>query len=229
MINKESFSPAPWQMSGKGYIFLYPITKEFVMTQGMVPDFLKGRYTGGFGSMMLVNYADSNVGPYSELLFIPGKFDYKGKKWQTISKIYVSSEASIVNGRKNWGIPKERATFEFKRLNEREERIIVTAGETRILDVVLRSGVIPFPVSTKFLPFHLVQREKQKEFYTSFSGKGTGRLAKVKKISVDSDFFPDVSLKKPLAVVHVDPFMLTFPVPRIEKVDVHDSNNRYHS
>ncbi len=69
-------------MSGKGYIFLYPLTKEFVMTQGMVPDFLKGRYTGGFGSMMLVNYADSNVGPYSELLFIPGKFDYKGKKWQ---------------------------------------------------------------------------------------------------------------------------------------------------
>ncbi len=150
-------------MSGKGYIFLYPLTKEFVTTQGMVPDFLKGRYTGGFASMMLVNYADSNVGPYSELLFIPGKFDYKGKKWQTISKIYVSSEASIVNGRKNWGIPKERATFEFKRLNEREERIIVTAGETRILDVVLRSGVIPFPVSTKFLPFHLVQRENQQE------------------------------------------------------------------
>lgn len=86
MINKESFSPAPWQMSGKGYIFLYPITKEFVMTQGMVPDFLKGRYTGGFASMMLVNYADSNVGPYSELLFIPGKFDYKGKNGKRLVK-----------------------------------------------------------------------------------------------------------------------------------------------
>ena len=34
----------------------------------------------------LVDYAESNAGPYGELLFIPGKFRFGGKKLDTISK-----------------------------------------------------------------------------------------------------------------------------------------------
>ena len=105
--------PAPWDLKGKGYIFLYKFNKKFVEQSGKVPEFLKDSFTGGFGSVMLVNYKQSNAGPYGELLFIPGKFKFNNKKLDNISKIYVSTMESVVNGRLNWGIPKEKADFSF--------------------------------------------------------------------------------------------------------------------
>ena len=78
MENKVKAYPAPWNLHGKGYIFLYKFKKDFVAQSGNVPAFLDGAFVGGFGSMMLVDYEESNAGPYGELLFIPGKFRFGG-------------------------------------------------------------------------------------------------------------------------------------------------------
>ena len=169
---------------------------------------------------MLVDYLKSNAGPYDELLFIPGKFDFKGKKLDTISKIYVSSTESVVNGRANWGIPKEQAEFNFEKLNSREEHIRVNCGGNLVAEFVISSGVLPFPVSTRLLPFLLVQLHEGKYMYTSFSGNGIGRFAKVKKLEVNSDLFPDISLCKPIAAIRVEPFTITFPKALIEDTEV---------
>ena len=80
MENKVKTYPAPWNLRGKGYIFLYKFKKDFVAQSGNVPAFLDGAFAGGFGSVMLVDYGESNAGPYGELLFIPGKFRFGGKK-----------------------------------------------------------------------------------------------------------------------------------------------------
>jgi hypothetical protein len=93
--------PAPWHLTGKGYILLYKLQRSFIENHGMVPPFLQGKFSGGFGCIMLVDYATSDAGPYEELLFIPGKFHHEGKKLNTISKIYVSTIDSVVNGRRN--------------------------------------------------------------------------------------------------------------------------------
>jgi acetoacetate decarboxylase len=53
----------------------------------------------------------SGVGPYKELLFIPGVFHINGRYTYSISKIYVSTEASVRSGIENWAIPKEVADF----------------------------------------------------------------------------------------------------------------------
>lgn len=53
----------------------------------------------------------SGVGPYRELLFIPGAFHINGRYTFSIPKIYVSTETSVNSGIKNWGIPKEVADF----------------------------------------------------------------------------------------------------------------------
>ncbi len=211
--------PAPWSLRGKGYILIYKFKRDFVEKHGNVPDFLQGHYAGGFGSVMLVDYQQSDAGPYGELLFIPGKFKFKGKRLDTISKIYVSSEESVVNGRTNWGIPKERADFEFEQLNSLEERIRVRLGGARIAEFIIRSGALPFPVSTKLLPFPLVQQQEGKYFYTTFSGSGTGRLAKIERLEVNSDYFPDISSCKPIAVIKVDPFAITFPKAVIKEIE----------
>ena len=209
--------PAPWNLQGTGYIFLYRFSEKFAEENGRVPDFLQGSFAGGFGSVMLVNYASSEAGPYGELLFIPGKFRFQGKKLDTISKIYVSTMESVVNGRANWGIPKEKADFAFTKIGENTEKAAVTVGGTPAAEFTLRSGKLAFPVNTKLMPFPLVQKHEDNYFFTNFSGKGKGHFAKIEELRINPALFPDVSALRPLAVIRVDPFDITFPVAEVKK------------
>ncbi|KAL2831549.1 hypothetical protein BDW59DRAFT_182183 [Aspergillus cavernicola] len=71
---------------------------------------------GWLKAIMIVRYEDTDVGPYDELMLFPGWAvnPNTGKKDMRISTIYVSTDASVWNGRRNWNIPKHRARFEFK-------------------------------------------------------------------------------------------------------------------
>lgn len=211
-MSKGSFTsvPAPWALKGTGIILIYKLSKEWVNDRGQLPEYLKGNFKGGLGYLMLVNYEESPVGPYKELLLIPGKFQPKNK--QSISKIYVSSEASTQNGRANWGIPKDTLPFSWESKNGKEH-IQMIANEKVVFDCEISSGGIPFPVSTALLPIDLYQNWKGLDFYTKPSGKGWGRLAKVKIKQSDSAFFPPIHEIKPLLAVKVDPFFITFPKP----------------
>ena len=202
--------PAPWNLKGKGYIFLYKFKKDFVGRSGNVPEFLDGSFAGGFGSVMLVDYESSDAGPYGELLFIPGKFRFGGRRLDTISRIYVSTQESVVNGRANWGIPKEKAEFRFGREADGTETAVVSASGAAA-EFRLKAGKLRFPVSTKLLPFPLVQQQDGKLYFTNFYGKGRGSLARLKDIRIDPALFPDVSLCRPIAVIRVEPFDITFP------------------
>ncbi|MCD0165179.1 hypothetical protein IHN58_05875, partial [Deinococcus sp. 12RED42] len=64
----------------------------------------------GRGVLMLVRYASSPVGPYDELLWAEVRGSPVGRRPQ-VTRIVVSTEASVVWGRRNWGIPKELASF----------------------------------------------------------------------------------------------------------------------
>lgn len=203
--------PAPWNLNGKGYIFIYKFSKKFVEQYGNVPEFLQGKFCGGFGAVMLVDYASSDAGPYGEFLFIPGKFRFNGKKLDNISKIYVSSMESVVNGRANWAIPKNQADFKFTMLDKKTESVEIKTEQGTVAEFEIKSGGLHFPVSTKLLPFPLVQKQDGKYFYTNFFGKGKGCLSKLKKVKINSNLFPDISLCKPIAVVKVEPFDITFP------------------
>lgn len=218
MENGIKTYPAPWDLRGKGYIFLYKFSKEFVVQNGNVPEFLNGAFAGGFGSMMLVDYEESNAGPYGELLFIPGKFRFGGKKLDTISKIYVSTMESVVNGRANWGIPKEKADFSFEKISDGTEKVSVTVNGKSAAEFTLKSGRLSFPVSTKLLPFPLVQKYEGKQYYTSFFGKGKGHFARITGMKINPALFPDVSVCRPIAVIRVEPFNITFPEAKIENV-----------
>ena len=136
MTNKVEKFPAPWNLKGKGYIIVYALDKDFVEKEGNVPEFLKGKFVGGFGALMLVDYEESNAGPYGEMLFIPGKFKFKNKRLDTISKIYVSTMESVVNGRNNWGIPKERADFKFTKIDENRENVCISLEGENIAELV---------------------------------------------------------------------------------------------
>ncbi|TFV93583.1 hypothetical protein E4S40_15170 [Algoriphagus kandeliae] len=215
-LSKELFqkAPAPWDLKGEGVILVYKFPKIWVEEQGQLPEYLKGKFTGGLGYLMLVNYTQSPVGPYRELLLIPGKFKPQGK--QSITRIFVDSEQSTQNGRANWGIPKE--TMDFDWIEEDEKiKIQVKSRKEPLFSCEIKPFGFPFPASTKLLPIDLYQHWEGKGFYTKPSGKGKAKLARVKIQEVNPKFFPQVDQIKPLLAVHIRPFQIHFPKPIIHE------------
>lgn len=55
-------------------------------------------------ALVLVRYEETEVGPYDELAVGPGFFvnPHTGKRDPRVSNIYVSTDASVWNGRRNW-------------------------------------------------------------------------------------------------------------------------------
>ena len=64
----------------------------------------------------IIRYSETPVGSYDELALLPGYFNGVGpegekKKDLRITGIWVSQETTLMNGRRNWGIPKYATSF----------------------------------------------------------------------------------------------------------------------
>lgn len=213
MEDKLTKFPAPWTLSGEGIILLFKFSEDWVKASKYIPEGLKKSFRGGLGYVMMVDYQESPVGPYREVLIIPGKFR-KNKK-QVITRIVVNSRESTINGRANWGIPKE--TFPIGWIKEKgKDTIIVTSGDKAVFKVEVTHGGIPFPVSTSVLPISLCQEWNKIKYYTRPSGFGWGKLAKLRHVDLDPSFFPDFRSVKPLLAVKVHPFTIAFPEPHFQ-------------
>ncbi len=171
-------------------------------------------FRGGLAAAMLVDYAQSGVGPYRELLFIPGRFALGGRSAHSISKIYVSTQASVASGRANWGIPKELAQFERSREGEMQRWRVHIDGRD-IFNIAYTPGRVAFRVWTWPFSLPLLQSLEGRVFLTKLRAHGVCKLAAVHELSVDADRFPDLTQLTPLGVLRVSRFSLTFPVPRL--------------
>jgi hypothetical protein len=210
-------APAPWNLSGRGFILMYRFPATFIRNSCFLPDDWKEQKWSGLGYVMLVDYEDSPVGPYHELLFIPGKSRFGGSKHSMITKIYVDSASSMDNGRANWGIPKELAEFNWT--EENRKHTVQIGGADPWFEIVLEQGSIPIPIDTRLIPINLYQELDNRKFLVSPAGKGTGRFTLVKNIYVDPLFFPGIDEFEPLVAFFVEPFKMTFPLAKTEPVD----------
>jgi hypothetical protein len=204
--------PAPWTLQGEGIVLLFHFKKDWVAQSGNLPEYLHDKFKGGFGYVMLVDYQESPVGPYKELLFIPGKFGEE--KLQSITTIFVDSVASTVHGRANWAIPKQTADFNWQK-EKGLDQVDVSLNGKQVFRASIRSGGIPFPMSTALLPIQLRQELDDQVFFTQPEGKGWGKLARIQEVDLDPQLFPDIRGIKPLLALRVSPFTLTFPKPSI--------------
>lgn len=208
--------PAPWNLKGEGIIMVFNFKKDWVENSAFLSKEQKGNFKGGLGYVMLVNYHDSPVGPYKELLIIPGTFN--PHKRQSITRIFVDSVASTDNGRYNWGIPKETVPMIW-RSEKGVDTIGIGSEDDPILFCRLKTYGIPFPATTKLVPIKLHQELGGKIFLTDPQGSGWGKLAKIETLKVDSDWFPDISGQKPLLCFKVNSFHMHFPESVIKDVD----------
>ncbi|OAK97761.1 hypothetical protein IQ06DRAFT_280464, partial [Phaeosphaeriaceae sp. SRC1lsM3a] len=119
---------APWPLKAESYL-LFLNMKE--LPKGVYDKLEEvwegeeyGTFKGGLGAVMIVRYSDTPVGPYDELILIPGNFTVPQpssanspikipKKALRIARIYVSQRTTTYNGRLNWNIPKHLARFSF--------------------------------------------------------------------------------------------------------------------
>ncbi|MDX1961093.1 MAG: acetoacetate decarboxylase [Leptospiraceae bacterium] len=212
--------PAPWNLNGEGFVLSFWANKEKNLEHGFIDINDRDSYVGGMGSAMLVNYSSSAVGPYYELLYIPGDFIFKGKKFKKITKIYVSSELSVREGILNWAIPKELAEFEWKKENDTTSvRVKFNGKEFAYFE--LEKYLFPFPISTSILPYTLNQKSINTYLQTKFTGKGNAKLTKLNKVEIDNKLFPNILEVSSFSFpsIGVDPFNLTFPVPKEVAID----------
>ena len=86
-------APPPWDLTGRGYVFLFTGAPD-VRGPTTPPG---SRFAGGLGAVMLLDYTSSDVGPYRELLFVPGRYSLGGRRCYSISRIYVSTPESVAN------------------------------------------------------------------------------------------------------------------------------------
>ncbi len=201
--------PSPWQLNGKGYIILYHFSRKSLSTiQPTIHDNLIAQ--PGIGGMMIVDYQHSDIGSYQELLLIPGLVRHQNQKYRTITNIYVSTEVSIINGIRNWGIPKQLA--HFRMINESKySSFSVSTNDHCFFKASLKPYGPSFPISTRLVPLQLVQSRHGRLLETTPTGKGVARLARLDSIWIDAHYFPNISHIKPLLALEISNFAIRFP------------------
>ncbi|OAQ67887.1 hypothetical protein VFPPC_04218 [Pochonia chlamydosporia 170] len=132
LADSISLATPPWSLSGDVYFFSWWTS----LSAGRnLPDHAyspleagaefasspTSRPVGGLGMIQILRYQDSPVGPYDEMLVVPGSFDWSrgtagypevGRN-PRISRIYVSQKHACYNGRLNWNTPKHLARFDW--------------------------------------------------------------------------------------------------------------------
>jgi len=205
--------PAPWQLTGSGVILLYRFPKRWVLEHGMLPAALRASFVGGVGAVMLVDYTGSDVGPYQEALFIPGQLWLGGGLVSSITRIFVSTVASVDGGRENWGIPKDLAEFQCQGDSFRVWR----EGAPLLQAEVSGYGPkLPFATAWSPLPLVIAQLRGGDLYRTRPGGKGALQLARVQHLEIDGSQFPDVSRFRPFLALRATDFQLTFPVSMVD-------------
>lgn len=207
-------APPPWTLHGDGLVLVAHFPEAFVREHGFLADFQQTGYRGWVGAVMLVDYKSSDVGPYRELLFIPGLFSIGGKTTFSISKIYVSTQVSVDNGIENWGIPKEQADFDITHNPDGSTIYVVSQQGKPFFTVRAISGGLSFPVSTRLLSsFQVTQKRRGDWLLTAPTATGKGQFARLHNLQIDSTCFPDITQGTRLATIAVRDFTMVFPAP----------------
>ncbi|CAM1503069.1 Fc.00g078450.m01.CDS01 [Cosmosporella sp. VM-42] len=133
MADQLPHYPPPWTLKADVYLFAYYTTAS--QAANLPPstysplehasDYANpsvSKPVGGLSMLQIIRYTESPVGPYDELVVVPGYFEYeredeqgrrKKLKGLKIGRIYVSQKETCYNGRLNWNIPKHLARFDW--------------------------------------------------------------------------------------------------------------------
>jgi hypothetical protein len=207
-------APAPWRLQGRGYILAVHLPAAFLDRHSFIPASLAGSRRGRLAYVMFVDYADSDTGPYHELLYIPGSFRFSDVRRLSITKIYVSTRDSVVNGQANWGIPKERCDFRVNYGDDGIDEIALARDGKVFAELKFRHRLFTLPFNGNLVPGPLrtlAQHFEGREFTYTPAASGHIKPATLLEARIDGSLFPDFSAGRVLACVKVTDFSMVFP------------------
>lgn len=214
--------PSPWSLQGQGWIVALKLPQGSAARDAFLPAEFAGQCRGGYALLMFVDYAQSDAGPYHELLFIPGSLPFRDQRRHlSISRILVSTWDSVVNGRRNWGIPKDRADFtvQYNTDGSGEDHIVVRDGNRVMAELRLRaSWPLSLPMLGNLVPAGLrtlAQRYAGADYFYAPSSRGWLRPGKLVSWKFDPELFPDLAAARVIAAMKITSFRMTFPVARV--------------
>ncbi|KAI1793548.1 hypothetical protein LXA43DRAFT_1001250 [Ganoderma leucocontextum] len=131
--------PAPWNVKAEAWWFITSIGHRPDPSESLPISYFPAHETelyrtsvqqdafrGGRGSITLTRYTDSPIGPFDELSISPGEFTNPFEDpSHRVTRAYVSSLPAVVNGRSNWGLPRELAQFIFTPSLDRPDAVEV--------------------------------------------------------------------------------------------------------
>jgi Acetoacetate decarboxylase (ADC) len=220
-LPKVELAPAPWQLQASAYVLAVRMPEDVIDTASFVPSSLAGKRTGQTAYVLFVDYKHSNCGPYRELLVAPAVYDFGEGHYPTITRIYVSTYDSVVNGRINWGIPKDRADFTIERGSDNVDTVRVSRDGHVFADMKFKPYGLTFPVTSALLPAGLrtlMQYWRGKSYRFTLSAKGSLRMAKLVEWKFDPKLFPDLARGKVLMAGYFPNFDMTFPVAAVKEL-----------
>lgn len=209
--------PAPWTLRGHAWIVALRLPAGDAARTAFVPSALQATVKAAFSVLMCVVYDEAPCGPYRELLFIPGTMKFGAARHASISRILVSTWDSVVNGRSNWGFPKDRADFDWQR-DEGDDRWRVTSEgrEVCALEFAAPTGV-RLPLRTSWMPRRfgtLAQQLDGRTYCYRPEASGSLRLCRVRQWRFDAALFPDLARSTVLTAARIEGFQMVFPVAR---------------
>lgn len=215
---------APWDLTGLGWIVALRLPPDSPARTSFLRPADAASLRSPLALLMYVDYASSPCGPDRELLFIPGHVPFAdGRRHHTISRILVSTWDSVVNGRRNWGIPKDRADFEVTPIEgvPGGESIVVREPGGREL-CALRLAPARFapalPAPLALVPERLrtlAQRFGGRTYYYAPGASGRVRPGRLLESHFEAGRFADLGAARIVTTLRVEAFDLRFPVARI--------------
>ena len=206
--------PAPWLLQASAYVLAVRMPDDLLDRESFAPPSLAGKRCGNISYVLYVDYSAANCGPYQELIVAPAVYDFGEGRYPSITRIYVETYDSVVNGRLNWGIPKDRADFQREAAGK-SDHIRVSRDGHVFADMRFQSFGLTLPVTSWLLPAGLrtlMQHWQGKSYRYTISAKGSMRMAKLVEWKFDTKYFPDLARGKVLAAAYFPTFEMTFPV-----------------
>ena len=208
----EGIVDPPWEMQGQGWIMVCQWPRRWLIERGWVPSALADRFLGGPGAIMLVDYRECPIGPYRELLMVPGRFRTPVGPRPSITRILVSTQVSVDNGRRHWAIPKTLGHFAIEAMSRGERWTIEEQGRP-LARFELRSRGPALPVSTRWSPSSwstLAQPSGDRWLLTQPAARGRVALARLEASWCDELAFPQLDAGRRLLTARVSGFQMRF-------------------
>jgi hypothetical protein len=210
---------APWSLQGHAWMVALRLPAGDPARTAFLPSDLGTSLKAAVSVLMCVAYDSAPCGPYRELLFIPGTAQFGRGRYPTISRILVSTWDSVVNGRRNWGIPKDQASFDWSQVGGNDLWRVGSDGR-EICSLEFTPPVGPrLPLRSHWVPGAIgtvAQRLAGRTYYVRPEARGSMRLCRLRQIRCSEALFPELSRATVLAALRIEDFRMVFPVARVD-------------